>query len=215
MYDSPCFQPTPPPLCLPGFFILDNTSPFLLLGRLYGTGPKCSTKPTVFFKSYTFNIFSQFTVFPHRCPIFSLHPLSLSPHLFQAVIPPQLPSKPRAPSLLSSSTCRIVLSIGPYLLLSSCYRTAHLRISSAWEASSSISRPLRLTLRTCFSQISRPKMWYSINSSLWFYLNPVLLSDFSRASWPTLCSLSEILHPPNLQQNIRLYKTSHISSKIY
>ena len=90
----------------------------------------------------------------------------------------------------------------------------NLRIYSTLGASSSISRPLQIALRTCLSQISIPLMRSSINFSLCFHLNPELLLYFSRASWATSCSISGMLHPNTLQSNTRLYKIPHISSKI-
>ena len=54
----------------------------------------------------------------------------------------------------------------------------------------------------------------SINSSLWFHFNPDLLPYFIRTSQATSWDISELLHPPSLQQNTRLSNMPHISSSL-
>ena len=66
---------------------LNNSFPFLFVGRLYGPVPTCSTKPTVFLKSYTFIFFRNITVLSHIFPIFPLLQLTPHPRSSQAELP--------------------------------------------------------------------------------------------------------------------------------
>ena len=91
----------------------------------------------------------------------------------------------------------------------------HICVSPPHEIfSSSISRPLNITLRPRSSHTPRPQMRYYINSYLCFHLNPVLLPNFRRSLLSTSYSISELLQPLTLQPNTSLNKMPNISSRL-